>query len=122
MIRQISSCYRLLITLAFFLCAPASLPAAAGQPVKDGPDGRPSITVTFADLDLNTDAGRRELLNRLSKAVSRVCFESAKSDATLGMPAAQVSCYRHTLAAAVEKVQTEQVSALSAVTSYANTR
>jgi len=122
MTRQISSCYRLLITLSFFLCAAASLPAAAGQPVKDGPDGRPSLTVTFGDLDLNTDAGKRELLNRLSKAASRVCFESAKSDATLGMPAAQVSCYRHTLAAAVEKVQKEQVSALSAARSHPNTR
>lgn len=120
--RQISSCYRLLITLPFFLCAAASLPAAADQPVKAGPDGRPSITVTFGDLDLNTDAGKRELLNRLSKAANRVCFENAKSLATFGMAAVQVSCYRHTLAAAVEKVQKEQVSALSAATSHPNTR
>ena len=121
MTRQISSCYRLLITLSFFLCATGFLPAAAGQPVKDGPDGRPSLTVTFGDLDLNTDAGKRELLNRLSKAASRVCFESTKSMAT-GMPGVQVSCYRHTLAAAVEKVQKAQVSALSAATSHPNKR
>ena len=71
---QIPSYYRLLISLAFFLSTVVCLPASAGDPpVKQGP----STTVKFADLDLNTDAGRRELLDRLRKAARRVCAEDA---------------------------------------------
>jgi UrcA family protein len=115
---QIPSCYRLLISLAFFLsavvCLPASadavvcLPASAGDhPVNQGS----STTVKFGDLDLNTDAGRRELLNRLSKTADRVCRDGpASALAAYGY----YRCYRRTLAAAVAKVHHSQLSALFA--------
>ena len=76
----------------------------------------------FADLDLNTDAGRRELLDRLSKAARRVCAEDAMLHSDPGYPMVLGSCcYDHTLAAAVDKVHHAQLSALAAM-SHPNTR
>lgn len=103
--------YRLLTILAFFLSAAVALPASAGDyPMND----EPSITVKFGDLDLNTDSGRRALLDRLSKAADRVCVEQAKSFASVGYTQMQLACYRRTLAAVVDKVHDAQLSALFA--------
>jgi UrcA family protein len=120
---QIPSWYRLLTIFAFLfvLYAAACPPAFAAQPGNE----EPSTTVEFGDLNLNTDAGRRELLGRLSKAADRVCRERVTSahsplDA-FGYRRAYLSCYRDTLAAAVEKIHHEQVSALFAATSLQNT-
>jgi UrcA family protein len=108
---QIASCRRLLISLVFVLSTATCLPAFAGdQPVNEGA----STTVKFADLDLNTDAGRRELLDRLSKAAGRVCEQYANANWSLGYHQVYSSCFRSSLAAAVDKVHHEQVSALFA--------
>jgi UrcA family protein len=115
MTRPISCCYRLGITLVFFLCAAASLPASAGEPVKDGAE-RPSTTVKFGDLDLNTDAGSRELLKRLGKAADRVCWQQYVKVRS-AIPYDSYACYQRTLTDAVEKVHHAHVSALFAATS-----
>src|SRR5215831_12867848 len=97
---HIPSRCRLLLSVAFFLSAVVCLPASAGDPpVNQGP----SMTVRFGDLDLNTDAGRRELLDRLSKAVRRVCAEDAFFHSEVGYPQVHGSCYSRSLAAAVDK-------------------
>ncbi len=84
---QIPFCYRLLISLAFFLSTVVCLPASAGeQPVNQGP----GITVKWADLDLNTDGGRRALLDRLSKAARSAC---AFLHGDVGYPKVYGSCY-----------------------------
>jgi hypothetical protein len=70
--------------------------------------------VKFGDLDLNTDAGRRELLDRLRKAARRVCAHEAAGHFFGDVYG---SCYSSTLAAAVAKVHHEQVSALFAAMS-----
>jgi len=115
---------RLLISFAFFLSAAVSLPASAGeQPANQCPaataSGHPvnqgsSTTVKFGDLDLNTDAGRRELLDRLSKAAHSVCAREAFFHSDNGYPHVgdRGSCYKSTVAAAVEKVHHEQLSRL----------
>jgi len=118
---RIPSCYRLLIGLAFFLSAVVCLPAAAGdQPVSQCPPATAgdhavnqwqSTMVKYSDLNLNTDAGTRELLGRLSKAADRVCRDGPVSAlAAYGY----YRCYRRTLAAAVDKVHHSQLSALFA--------
>ena len=118
MILQNPSCYRLLISLAIFLSAVVCLPASAGdQPV----NAEPSTTVNFGDLDLNTDGGRRELLDRLSKAADRVCREQASSFASLGSSGMYLACYRSTLAAAVDKFHNAQLSVLFAALTRPNT-
>ena len=116
---QIPSCHHLLISLAFFLAATTCLPASAGDhPVNEGPSTR----VKFGDLDLNTDAGRRQLLDRLNKAASRVCEDYANLNWSLGYREVYGSCFQNTLAAAVDKIHNEQVSALFAATSHLNAR
>ena len=121
---QIPSCYRLLIGLAFFLSAVVCLPASAGdQPVKQCPPATAgdqplnqgsSTTVKFGDLDLNTEADRRALLDRLSKAAHSVCGREAflRGDNRYPRVRDLESCYRSTLAAAVDKVHHEQLSRL----------
>jgi UrcA family protein len=116
---QISSCRHLLISLAFLLSTATCLPASAGD---QRPDGTPSTRVKAGDLDLNTDAGRRELLERLSKAASRVCEDYANLYWSYGYLQVYRSCFESTLAAAVEKVHHEQVSALFASTSRPRAR
>jgi UrcA family protein len=111
---QIAFFHRLLIGLAFFLSFATGLTAlAADQPVNEWP----SVTVKFADLDLNTDVGRRELLDRLNKAARRVCAEYANANWDLGYYRDYGSCVRSSLAAAVDKFHHVQLSALFAATS-----
>jgi UrcA family protein len=123
--------YRLLISLAFFLSTVVCLPASAGdQPVNQCPSATTadhpvnqasSTTVKFGDLDLSTDTGRRELLDRLTKAARRVCAKDAHFRSDL-LAFAYGSCVSGTLATAVAKVHHEQVSALFAAMSRPNTR
>lgn len=107
---HIASWYRLLTTVALFsfLSATIPLPTFAAQPVNK----TPSVTVKYADLNLNTDAGTRELLDRLSKAADRVCHKAGWNSVLddYGF----YRCYRRTLAAAVDKVHHSQLSALFA--------
>jgi len=121
---QITSCYRLLISCAFFLSAAVSLPASAGeQPADQCPPAaasdhpvnrQSSTTVKFGDLDLSTEADRRALLDRLSKAAHSVCGREAflRGDNRYPRVRDLESCYRSTLAAAVDKVHHEQLSRL----------
>jgi|SRR5215469_836386 len=114
---EILSWYRPTL-LAFLLSQAAGLPAsAAGYPMND----EPSTAVKFADLDLNTESGRRALLERLSKAADRVCREQANSFASLGSSQLYVACYRTTLAAAVNKFHNAQLSASFAALKRRNT-
>src|SRR5258708_1626269 len=88
------------ISLPFFLSTATCLPASAGdQRLNEGP----STKVKFGDLDLNTDAGRRELLDRLSKAANRVCEDYAYLYWSHGYLQVYRSCFQSTLAAAVDK-------------------
>ncbi len=104
-------CRHMLISIVFGLTTAICLPAFADdQAVNVGAN----TTVKFADLDLNTDAGRRELLDRLSKAVGRVCEQYANANWALGYHQVYSSCFRNSLAAAVERVHHEQLSALFA--------
>jgi UrcA family protein len=111
--------HRMLISLVFLVCAVTCLPASAGD--YSGNQG-PGMRVKAGDLDLNTDAGRHELLDRLSKAASSVCAEYANANWPLGYAQVYRACFQSTLAAAVDKIHHEQVSALFAATSPPKTR
>lgn len=100
---------RLLGTLALLASAATCLPAAAGDtPAVDVSN----TTVQFADLDLNTDAGRRALLARLSLAATRVCERDAFLHNDIGYPVVYGSCHDRTLAKAVDKIHQQELSAL----------
>lgn len=115
---QTRSIQRLLISLAFLVSAATCLPASAGDySMNQGP----SVRVKAGDLDLSTDAGRHELLDRLSKAASSVCAEYASANWSFGYAQVYRSCFQSTLAAAVSTIHQEQVSALIADTASPKT-
>jgi len=116
---QIPSRYCLVISLAFFLSAVVCLPAFGGD---QSVNQEPSTKVKFGDLDLNTDAGRRDLLDRLSKAARRVCEEYGYLHSLETWPEEIHACYSRSLAAAVDKVHHAQLSALFAATSRPDKR
>jgi UrcA family protein len=112
---QTSSRCRPFASLVFLLSTLVCLPAFADEQPKNQ---EPSMKVAYADLDLNTDAGRRVLLQRLSRAAHRVCTEDANQHNDVGHPMVFGSwCYQHTLAAAVDRFHQAQLSALFAAAS-----
>ena len=62
-------------TLAAALVATLAAPALA----QDGPAPR-SVAVSYADLDLASEAGRRSFDNRLRQAVREVCGAASPAD------------------------------------------
>ena len=110
---------RLVVTLSLLVSAAACLPAAAGDPPAVD---SPSTTVKFVDLDLNTDAGRRALLARLSLAATRVCERDAFLHGDIGYPMVYGSCHDLALAKAVDKIHQQELSALFSVNSHRNPR
>jgi UrcA family protein len=109
-----TSHHRLVPLFVLFLSAAAT--AAPPGPAGDRSVAQePSTAVKFADLDLNTDAGRRELLDRLSKAANRVCAQDAVLHSDIAYPYVFGSaCHDRALAAAVNQFHHAQLSALLA--------
>jgi UrcA family protein len=70
----------------------------------------PQVTVSYADLDLKTDAGVQALYRRLKKAALQVC--SAYEDYMLKGSRKQRACYDEALAGSVAKVNVDSLSAL----------
>ena len=64
-----------------------------------------AIAVSFADLNLNSEAGADMLLGRLSGAASRICFEYGTRG--LALQSAQTTCYRDAMNLAVASVDSD---------------
>lgn len=56
----------------------AAIPAAAQHKPIIVEGGVPTTTVSYADLDLGSDAGRRTLEGRVARAASRLCTEQRR--------------------------------------------
>ena len=88
----------------FFLCSAAS--------AKDSQD-RVWIKVNYADLNLDTDAGVRQLHYRLRSAARQACdVQPFSKTRSLNLTLATKACYRDSLAAAVEEIDNERLTAL----------
>ena len=70
----------------------------------------PSVTVRYADLNLNTPAGVDALYARLRAAAREVCNVGERRP--LNAAIAAKNCYRQVLAAAVDNVQSLALSAV----------
>ena len=70
----------------------------------------PTVTVRYADLDLNTSAGAEELYARLRTAARHVC--NVAEARALGDAMRSKACYQQVLAAAVNNVKSPMVDAL----------
>jgi UrcA family protein len=89
------------------LVAVATANLAAASPEADGPR---SIVVHYADLDPSRPADARRLYGRIKRAARTVCDNSPHSD--LQPLREYKECLRQAVTEAVEKVQSEQVSAI----------
>ena len=72
--------------------------------------GIPSVTVRYADLNLNTAAGVEALYARLRAAARGVCNVGERRPLNEAIGAK--TCYRQVLAAAVDEVKSLTLSAL----------
>jgi UrcA family protein len=80
-------------TLILVAAAALAMPAAAAEPVRAS-DVR---AVSFADLNLESDAGRAELQRRMARAVSSLCSVDHMPD-SFALDAEQARCVAETSA------------------------
>jgi UrcA family protein len=71
----------------------------------------PSVTVSYADLDLNKRAGAETLLSRLQAGVKQVCGEPGRL--TLAQREQHRACVKHTMDDAVAQVGSPLVASLA---------
>lgn len=103
---------RLLLAVAFVPLAIA--PAAAGQ---SGGEVIRKVSVPYADLDLETEKGAREFLNRLEKAAYKACGGDPKRHSSYDrMPDVTVKvfekCRKDAIARTVDGVDVALVTKL----------
>ena len=88
--------------LSALALAGIALPAAASTPSQFD-DSR--ISVSFADLNINNEAGARVLYGRLQAASASVCnMDSYRELGSLAAVADAEACYEETLNEAVAKI------------------
>lgn len=83
--------------------------AAPAEPV------RPTKTVTYADLNLSTDAGARELLKRLENAAWQVCSDVSFGRLDIEAYREFRDCRKEAVTAAVHSVGSERLAGVAAV-------
>ena len=97
-------------SIVFALGAPAIASADLAHGVK-----APAVKVSYADLNLDKAAGAKVLYRRLQIAAKQACgVQSFKREGSLANTLDRRSCYRETLAAAVKKVDNDNVSKIHA--------
>ena len=83
--------------------------AAVGQPIVIQGDPLPSATVSYADLDLGTDAGRARLDSRIRRAAKQLCLDEGVRD--LADRLDQKSCMNFAVASARPQIEQAVVMA-----------
>lgn len=97
----------LVIAIAVFAI---SAPAIASSGAGDELSGK-SVKVTYADLDLQKEAGVQVFYRRLKNASRQACgVSSRKAIGSLSRMADVQRCYRDALSAAIEKINNPKLS------------
>ena len=97
----------LFATVAFIAL---SLPAIASATPESGLKGK-AVKVQYADLNVEKEAGAMVLYRRLKQASREVCgVDTLGNVGSLSALADIKSCYRETLTAAVEKIDSDALS------------
>ena len=78
-------------------------------------DGRPSVSVSYADLDLGAEAGRATLKSRIVHAGKRVCRIPGENETKAA--AARSSCFKEAMKSANLQVQQAVATRLAAADS-----
>ena len=85
---------------------------SAAAPTKFDDD---SVTVSYADLDIHSEAGARVLYSRLKHASDAVCgIQSHIINGSLAWTLKARQCFRETLDASVEKIDSEALDEIHA--------
>lgn len=94
------------VVLMFAVMLPTAVIAAAPSPFDEN-----SITVSYADLDVDSAAGARTLYTRLRSAAEQVCdVGSHLKLGSLAATAVAKDCYRESLDRAVAEIDNEQLT------------
>lgn len=94
--------------VVFGLSASTSAIAASPSQFEDG-----SISVSFADLNIQNSAGAKVLYSRLRHASKSVCnLESFRELGSLARVAEAEACYSETLDEAVAKIDSDALRAI----------
>jgi UrcA family protein len=89
---------------------------AAGMPLAAAPVIGPDVTVRFADLNINTEAGAEKLYERIRQAAARVC--PLPDLRPLAEHAAATRCRNEVVAQAVNRVSSAQLTAVYAARAH----
>ena len=88
------------------IAVPAIAAAAAPTQIEDA-----SIKVSYADLNIQSEAGARVLYTRLKRATEEVCgIQTHVINGSLAETLHARTCYRETLEASVEKIDSDALS------------
>ena len=97
-----------LITAAAIFAISAT---AAASPGADKGLENSAVRVSYADLNLANAAGAQTLYGRLQRASKEACgVESYKNAGSVGIKTDMQRCYRNTLTASVEKIDSEELT------------
>lgn len=87
-----------------------SAPAIASAAPENGIKGK-SVKVSYADLNLQKEAGAKVLYRRLQQASKQACgVESLQVAGSVSAVAQMNQCYRETLTAAVKNVDSAELT------------
>ena len=76
--------------------------AFAQPPVVVTRETAPSAIVSYADLNIWSDAGQKRLVNRIRAAATDICFESNKVDVKVAV--AQHACFKTALGSGLKQM------------------
>jgi len=97
---------RLSLLLLLGISVPAVGMAAAPSQIDDA-----SIKVSYADLNIQSEAGARVLYTRLKRASEEVCgIQSHVINGSLSATLRARTCFRETLEASVEKIDSDALT------------
>ena len=90
------------LCLTTVLLALAAQSPGIGQPIIVEHVTLPTARVSYADLNLHSDAGRQALEFRVRRAADSLCFEGSKTD--LARSTVEHDCYRKAIASAQPQI------------------
>ena len=92
------------VVMGFALHAPTAFAALSDDP--------PSLTLTYQDLDLASNAGAEHLYQRITRAANEVCRVIPDRKDPTGSPSRRAQCVEKAVGNAVRDVDQPLVSAL----------
>lgn len=98
------------ITLLYCALAMAGTTIASAPIATDGD----RVTVSFADLNIHSDAGARSLYSRLKRASAMICDTDTLNRRSLGESIAAKSCYVETLDRFVSQIESDTLKEMHA--------